>query len=121
MRGTFPEAMVPIPDHLAEGLVCIPDPKDRHVLAAAVAGRANAILTLNRRDFPAECLAQFEIERMSPDDFMVHQYHLNPEAVLDKIDAQASAIREPRDAVTKRFRERLQAPNFADIIEGKKI
>jgi len=121
MRETFPEAMVTIPDHFVDGLVCIPDPNDRHVLAAAISGRANAILTLNQRHFPPECLAQYEIERMSPDDFLIHQYHLNPEAVLDKIDAQASAIRETRQAVIKRFRERLQAPNFADIVEGNKV
>ena len=119
MRETFPEAIVAIPDHLTDGLLCIPDLNDRHVLAAAIAGRANAILTLNRRDFPTECLAQYDIERMSPDDFLVHQYHLNPEAVLDKIDAQAAAIRETRDTVVKRFREHLQAPRFADIVEGK--
>lgn len=116
MRETFPEAMVGIPDRLADGLLCIPDVNDRHVLAAAVAGRANAILTLNDRDFPSECLAQFDIERLSPDDFLVHQFHLNPEAVLDKIDAQAAAIRETRDTVISRFRDRLQAPNFAAII-----
>jgi len=120
MRDTFPEASVTIPGHLVEGLSCIPDPKDRHVLAAAMIGRANAILTFNERHFPAACLAQYEIDRMSPDEFLVHQYHLNPEALLDKIDAQAAAIRETRDAVIERFRKRLQAPQFADIVEGKK-
>jgi predicted nucleic acid-binding protein len=120
MRETFPEAIVSIPDHLADGLVCIPDPNDRHVLAAAIAGRANAILTLNRRDFPPECLAQYDIDRMCPDEFLVHQYHLNPESLLEKIDAQAAAIRENREAVMKRFRVLLQAPKFADVVEGKK-
>jgi predicted nucleic acid-binding protein len=119
MRITFPEASVVIPDHFADSLTCIPDPNDRHVLAAAIMGKANAILTLNRRDFPPECLAQYEIERMSPDQFLIHQFHLNHEAVLDKVDAQAAAIRETRELVVKRFRECLQAPNFADIVEGK--
>jgi predicted nucleic acid-binding protein len=116
---TFPEALVIIPDGLTEALTCIPDPNDRHVLAAAIRGKADAILTLNRRDFPPECLAQYEVERVSPDQFLVHQYHLNRQGVLDKIDAQAAAIRETRETVVKRFRERLQAPKFADIVEGK--
>jgi len=94
MRITFPEAFVPVPRDLIQALTCIPDPKDRHVLAAAVRGKADAILTLNDRDFPSECLAQYEIDRMSPDEFLIHQYHLNPGAVLDKLDAQAVAIRE---------------------------
>ncbi len=119
MRTAFPEAMVAIPAGLAEGLLCIPDSNDRHVLAAAIRGKADAILTLNRRDFPPECLAQYEIDRMSPDDFLVHQYYLNPSAVLDKLDAQAAAIRETRDTVIERFRERLQASNFADVVGGK--
>jgi predicted nucleic acid-binding protein len=76
MRITFPEAMAPLPKDLIEGLTCIPDPNDRHVLASAIAGRANALLTLNRRDFPSERLAQYEIDRMSPDEFLVHQYQL---------------------------------------------
>lgn len=119
MRSVFPEASVVIPDNLTQALTCIPDPNDRHVLAAAITGKANAILTLNRRDFPSDCLAQYEIDRISPDEFLVNQYHLNPQAVLDKIDAQAAAIRETRDAVIRRFRERIQAPRFADVLEGK--
>jgi predicted nucleic acid-binding protein len=57
MRTTFPEAFVVIPDELASALTCIPDPNDRHVLAAAIRGKADAILTLNGRDFPPACLA----------------------------------------------------------------
>jgi hypothetical protein len=82
-------------------------------------GKANGILTLNERHFPPECLAEYEIDRMSPDEFLVNQYHLNPQCMLDKIDAQVAAIRETRDAVIRRFRELLQAPTFADILEGK--
>jgi len=119
MRNTFPEALVVIPTDLPDALDCIPDPNDRHVLAAAIRGKADAILTLNQRDFPPECLAQYDIDRMSPDVFLVHQYHLNPSAVLDKIDAQAAAIRETRETIIERFRERLQATSFADILEGK--
>lgn len=119
MRNTFPEASVIIPDDLAHALTCVPDPSDRHVLAAAIRGKADAILTLNKRHFPQECLAQYDIDRMSPDEFFVNQYHLNRGAVLDKLDAQAAAITETREAVIKRFRELHQAPQFADIVEGK--
>ena len=66
MRSTFPEASVVIPDDLAQALICIPDPDDRHVLAAAIRGKADAILTFNQRDFPPECLAQYGIDLMSP-------------------------------------------------------
>src|SRR5271168_656532 len=39
MRNAFPEAFVQVPDDLVQALTCIPDPKDRHVLAAAIRGK----------------------------------------------------------------------------------
>jgi predicted nucleic acid-binding protein len=119
MRTFFPEATVEVPDNLSDALVCIPDPNDRHVLAAAIRGKADAILTLNRRHFPETCLQQYDVERMSPDEFLVAQFHLNPEAVLDKLDAQASAIRNERSQVIARLKGLLQAPNFATLIEQR--
>lgn len=119
MRNFFPEATVEVPDNLSAALVCIPDPNDRHVLAAAIRGKADAILTLNRRHFPKTCLQQYDVERMSPDEFLVAQFHLNPEAVLDKLDAQASAIRNERSQVIARLKGLLQAPNFATLIQQR--
>ena len=119
MRDFFPEALVDVPTGLPPALTCIPDENDRHVLAAAIRGRADAILTLNCRDFPVECLAQYDIIRMSPDEFLVNQFHLNPESVLDKLDAQAAAIRNERTQIITRLKDRLQAPKFASLIEAR--
>jgi hypothetical protein len=86
---------------------------------AAIRGKADAILTLNKRHFPKTCLQQYDVERMSPDDFLVAQFHLNPEAVLDKLDAQAAAIRNERAQVIARLKDLLQAPKFAALIEQR--
>lgn len=55
------EALVPA--------LILPDPDDRHVLAAAIVGRCDAIVTQNLKDFPPEALAPFGIETQHPDDF----------------------------------------------------
>ena len=50
-------------------LLDLPDAADRHVLAAALAGGAEVLLTLNLRDFPRRALAHHGLRAMMPDDF----------------------------------------------------
>jgi hypothetical protein len=52
----------------------LPDANDRHVLAAAIVGRCDVIVTANLKDFP-EAVAPFGIEARHPDDFLCN--HLN--------------------------------------------
>jgi hypothetical protein len=49
----------------------LPDPGDRHVVAAAIQAEAEVIVTLNLKDFPAAALSPFEIEALHPDTFLV--------------------------------------------------
>jgi hypothetical protein len=67
-----------------EGLIGglkLPDPGDRHVLAAAIRGRADVIVTFNLNDFPSAALAPYDIEAQHPDDFLEYLCDLHPEAV----------------------------------------
>lgn len=67
-----------------EGLMAglkLPDPKDRHVLAAAIRGRADVIVTYNLSDFPAAALAPYDLAAQHPDDFLGYLCDLHPEAV----------------------------------------
>lgn len=91
MESAFPEAMVtgyePIIDKMTN------HDGDRHVLAAAVIAKADAIVTANSRDFPRDCLRPFGIEKMTPDDFLVHQCHLDKNLVAKKVREQAEGAR----------------------------
>ena len=49
----------------------LPDPEDRHVLAAAIHAQAQVILTYNRRDFPRRVLAPYGVTTQHPDDFLM--------------------------------------------------
>jgi predicted nucleic acid-binding protein len=59
----------------------LPDPDDRHVLAAAIAVNAQVIVTRNRKDFPVKTLAQWNIRPKSPDDFVRDVIDLDSQAV----------------------------------------
>jgi hypothetical protein len=50
---------------------------DRHVLAAAVAGHADCIVTSNPRDFPSDVVNAYGIEAVDPDRFIINQWDLN--------------------------------------------
>jgi predicted nucleic acid-binding protein len=56
----------------------LPDPDDRHVLAAAIRCGADVIVTFNVKDFPDDALKPFGIEAQHPDDFLAYQLDLAP-------------------------------------------
>lgn len=63
----------------------LPDPGDRHVLAAAVVGRCDVIATQNLKHFRDEALAPFGLEARHPDEFLCHQLDLAPGVFLSAV------------------------------------
>lgn len=61
----------------------LPDPDDRHVLAAAIRANADAIVTFNLKDFPEAALTPYDIEVIHPDDFIVYQIEFSPEKTCE--------------------------------------
>jgi predicted nucleic acid-binding protein len=116
MQEAFPEASVRIPPRLIEAVPELPDAKDRHVVAAAIQAHAHAIVTANLRDFPQELLTPYEILVQSADDFLVHQFHLNPDRVMEVLDTQASGISQTRASILARLRAGV--PGFVKLISG---
>lgn len=82
-----------------EQTVTLPDPDDRHVMAAAVRGQADAIVTANVRDYPTDVVEPLHIEVIHPDDFLLDQLDLAPRVVLDVLREQAAHTRR-RPALT---------------------
>ena len=66
------------------------DPKDRHVLAAAVVGRADVVVTLNLRDFPLNACRAVGVEPVHPDDFLLDAYDEAPAPVFAAVERQAA-------------------------------
>ncbi len=77
----FPDALVKNYEVLIEHLN-LPDPRDCHVLAAAIKTNANVIVTNNLKDFPAEYLTSFGLTAKSADDFLTDIIDLNPEQAI---------------------------------------
>ena len=69
MDAAVPDACVTGYGPLIGGL-SLPDPDDRHVLAAAIRAKAQVIVTFNEADFPAETLAGFDLVTQHPDRFL---------------------------------------------------
>lgn len=96
MELAIPDCLVTGYEHVIEGLR-LPDADDRHVLAAAIAGHADAIVTLNQKHFPKEVLDAFGVEVQTPDEFVLNQL------MLDEVRALAAI---------KRMRERWERPHL---------
>lgn len=98
MNRSVPDCLVENYEGLIAGLV-LPDPDDRHVLAAAIAGHADAIVTFNLKDFPADALDAHQIEAIHPDDFVLNQLELRPyEALAAVKKMRARLTRSPQTA-----------------------
>jgi predicted nucleic acid-binding protein len=81
-------------EHLIGGIV-LPDPDDRHVVAAAIVGRADVIVTLDLSHFPAEALAPYRIDVQLPDEFVVHQFDVSPPLAVRAFRAMRARYRNP--------------------------
>lgn len=77
----------------------LPDPDDRHVLAAAIRCSAQVIVTSNLKDFPESALEPFNIEAQTPDVFVLHLVELAPARVATVVQQQASSLRAPTATV----------------------
>jgi len=80
---------------VAHGLT-LPDPDDVHVLAAALAGHADCIVTANLRDFPVETVAPLGIEIIHPDQFVAAQWEIDPLTAITAFKRMRARWKKPQ-------------------------
>lgn len=73
----------------------LPDPGDTHVLAAAIAGHADCIVTANLKDFPSELIDPYGIEIVDPDRFIINQWDLDPIQAISAFKAMRARWKRP--------------------------
>jgi len=94
MGRAFPEAWVEGYEDLIE-TINLPDPDDRHVVAAAIVADAEHIVTENLRDFPPEATSKYGIEAVSADDFLTSTFELYPSEAVAALRTMRAAYRTP--------------------------
>lgn len=94
MDRAIPDALVTDFESLVDGL-SLPDPDDRHVLAAAIRCHASVIVTFNERDFPDDVLDAFGMEAQHPDVFVENLFDLDPACVVAAAQRQRQQLKSP--------------------------
>jgi hypothetical protein len=100
MDKAAPDALVTGYEHLIPGLA-LPDPDDRHVLAAAIRAGASVIVTCNLGDFPPNVLGEFDIEAQHPDEFILRLLDLVPGLVVEAAENHRQSLKNPTKTVAE--------------------
>ncbi|GAA4158731.1 PIN domain-containing protein [Shinella granuli] len=98
MKAVLPDADVTDYRHLIPELR-LPDPDDRHVLAAAIAGKAAYIVTWNLKDFLTKDLASYGVTSQSPDDFLTGLHATFPDALISSVKRARHNLRKTMPSV----------------------
>jgi len=89
--------------------VTLPDPDDRHVVAAGIASGATIILTWNLRDFPAREMKKHGLRTQTPDAFLVDLCDLAPDLIV-------ASLANARRNLSK---TRVSASDFINILKNQ--
>lgn len=114
MDRAVPDALVEGYGHLVPTLV-LPDPGDRHVLAAAIHGGAEVIVTYNLKDFPADALAEHGLGAEHPDAFVSGLIEQAPGRVLAAVRDHRASLKSPPKTVED-YLATLEGQDFTKTI-----
>jgi predicted nucleic acid-binding protein len=113
MARSFPDALVTGYESLIDRMTN--DPKDRHILAAAVRANAEVLVTFNIDDFSEPALKPYDVTTIHPDEFLLDQLDLYPGVTVEVLRQQAAAYRRVPNTLPELLvlLERTGVPRFA--------
>jgi len=119
MNRAFPDATIRNFEPLIASLT-LPDADDRHVLAAAIHGQADVLVTASLKDFPSTIVGLFDIEVQHPDQFINSFLATHPDEVLLAFKSQVGNLRRPAKTVDEvlEILRRNRLPTTVDALHG---
>lgn len=119
INARFPDAEIRIPQGV-EARLWLPDANDVHVLAAAIGCSADAIMTVNTKDFPRNFLSEEGVERVDPDGFLIGLYDRHPDQVQAAGDAVLAEARRlsGEDWEMRKLMRKARLPRLGKRLSG---
>ena len=118
MNDNVPDCLVEGYEPLIAGLT-LPDVDDRHVVAAALKGQAEAIITFNLKDFPPSELNPLGLSAIHPDEFLSDMFELNPSFCIKAAQQQRRSLKRPTMSATE-FLDCLQKQRLPSFVSNLK-
>ncbi len=117
INAAVPDCLVAGYESLIESLT-LPDPNDRHVLAAAIMARASVIVTFNEKDFPGDLLSPLGLHTRHPDDFIIDVESLDSALFVEHVALDIGHYRSPPLSVADYCSGLCKAgvPKTADLV-----
>lgn len=116
MRAAFPDSMVSEYEAREAGLAPLPDAADTHVLAAALEGGADALLTFNIRDFPLKILRPLGLGRLHPDEYLSAAFRRDGQRFTAAL-APFAEMAAGRGVSFRKFLKRAELPRLGKAWE----
>lgn len=120
VRAAWPKASINYRPS-TEARLYLPDEADIHVLAAAIDGHADAIVTVNTKDFPKHILAEEGLERLGPDELLRGVWEREPEMVAEVAERirQEACRLSGKDWETRGLLKKARLPRLAKALSYK--
>ncbi len=118
LQARFPASAMPDDGNRVIDLE-LPDPADRHVIEAALAGRASLIVTANLRDFPRRMMERLDLRAIHPDAFLLDLHIADPAAVALTVQSvRDKAARMGGDMTIAEMLKRSRLPRLSRALKG---